>query len=50
MHVAIIGNSAAGLAAARTVREIKPSACITIISDEPGPAYARCLIPEAYPL
>lgn len=46
MHVAIIGNGAAGLAAARAVREIKPSAGITIISGEPGPAYARCLIPE----
>ena len=46
MHIAIIGNSAAGLAAARTIRKIKPSAGITVISDESGPAYARCLIPE----
>jgi len=42
----LIGNSAAGLAAARTVRKLQPAAQITIISDEPGPAYARCLIPD----
>jgi len=46
LHIAIIGNSAAGLTAARTIRKIKPSAGITVISDESGPAYARCLIPE----
>lgn len=46
MHIVIIGNSAAGLAAARTVRKVAAGAQITVISDEPGPAYARCLIPE----
>lgn len=46
MHLVIIGNSAAGLAAACTVRKLEPAAQITVISGEPGPAYARCLIPE----
>ncbi len=46
MHLVIIGNGAAGITAARTARELLPSARVTVISDEPGPAYARCLIPE----
>ncbi|MBF7081800.1 NAD(P)/FAD-dependent oxidoreductase [Desulfallas sp. Bu1-1] len=46
MHIVVIGNSAAGLSAARVVRKLDATARITVISDEPGPAYARCLIPE----
>lgn len=46
VHIVIIGNSAAGLSAARVARKLDTTARITIVSDEPGPAYARCLIPE----
>ncbi|NPV54281.1 MAG: NAD(P)/FAD-dependent oxidoreductase [Firmicutes bacterium] len=41
-HV-IIGNSAAGVSAAETIRRLDPEASITIISDEPHPFYSRCL-------
>ncbi|MFZ5597366.1 MAG: NAD(P)/FAD-dependent oxidoreductase [Bacillota bacterium] len=46
MKILIIGNSAAGLSAAGAIRKISPTAGITVISDEPGAAYSRCLIPE----
>jgi len=39
----IIGNSAAGLAAATAIRKKDPSSLITIISDEDCPAYSRVL-------
>lgn len=42
--VVIIGNSAAGIAAAEAIRHADRDREITILSDEPGPAYSRCLL------
>ncbi len=42
----IIGNSAGGIGAAEAIRELDRSGKITIISDEPYPAYSRPLISE----
>jgi len=42
----IIGNSAGGIGAAEAIREIDKTGAITIISDEPYPAYSRPLISE----
>ena len=44
MRFVIIGNSAAGLAGAETIRRLEPQAPITIISDEPYPPYCRPLL------
>ncbi|RJQ24810.1 MAG: NAD(P)/FAD-dependent oxidoreductase [Peptococcaceae bacterium] len=41
----IIGNSAAGIKAAETLRKLDRGGLITVISEEPGPAYSRCLLP-----
>jgi len=50
----IIGNSAGGIGAAEAIREVDRKGTITIISDEPYPAYSRPLISEhladGYPL
>jgi NAD(P)H-nitrite reductase large subunit len=50
----IIGNSAGGIGAAEAIREVDKAGAITIISDEPYPAYSRPLISEhlsyGYPL
>ncbi len=46
MRQVIIGNSAAGISAAETIRSLDPNCSITIISDEDYPAYSRCLTPE----
>ena len=50
----IIGNSAGSIGAAEAIREIDKAGAITIISDEPYPAYSRPLISEylaeKYPL
>ncbi|MHB8105103.1 MAG: NAD(P)/FAD-dependent oxidoreductase [Dehalococcoidales bacterium] len=50
----IIGNSAGGIGAAEAIRERDKIGTITIISDEPYPAYSRPLISEflahPYPL
>ncbi len=43
MAYVIIGNSAAGVAAAERVRQIDKNGKIIIISDEPHAAYSRCL-------
>lgn len=43
MRYLIIGNSAAGIFAAETIRALDESGSIEIISDEKYPAYARCL-------
>lgn len=43
MRYLIIGNSAAGIFAAETIRALDQSGRIDIISDEKYPAYARCL-------
>jgi len=40
----IVGNSAAGITAAETIRKNDSEGKITIISDEEYPAYYRCLI------
>lgn len=40
----VIGNSAAGIAAARTLRSLDPSAHIICVSDEPGPSYNKCFL------
>ncbi len=40
----IIGNSAGGIGAAEAIREIDRSSSLTIVSDEPYPAYSRPLI------
>lgn len=42
----IIGNSAGGIGAAETIRELDKDASITIVSNEPYPAYSRPLISE----
>lgn len=46
MRYVIIGNSAAGIFAAEAIRRHDRNGRITIISDEDGPAYSRCLIPH----
>jgi len=47
----IIGNSAGGIGAAEAIRAVDKTGSITIVSDEPYPAYSRPLISEylAYP-
>lgn len=45
MRYVIIGNSAAGMAAAEGIRRWDRTGPITVISDEPHPAYHRPLIP-----
>ena len=44
MKNVIIGNSAAGVSAAETIRKIDKDASITIISDEKHGFYSRCLL------
>ncbi|MFQ6033957.1 MAG: NAD(P)/FAD-dependent oxidoreductase, partial [Candidatus Bipolaricaulia bacterium] len=46
MRYCIIGNGAAGVTAAETIRSLDPAGNITIISDEALPVYSRCLIPD----
>ena len=42
----IIGNSAGGIGAAEAIREVDKVEAVTIVSDEPYPAYSRPLISE----
>ncbi len=42
----IIGNSAGGIGAVEAIRQVDKAGSITIISDEPYPAYSRPLIAE----
>lgn len=42
----IVGNSAGGIGAAEAIREVDKKNSITIVSDEPYPAYSRPLISE----
>jgi NAD(P)H-nitrite reductase large subunit len=42
----IIGNSAGGIGAAEAIREVDKTGTITIVSDEPYPAYSRPLISD----
>ncbi|MBU0517473.1 FAD-dependent oxidoreductase [bacterium] len=44
MNYVIIGNSAAGIAAAEAIRQIDRDSSLTIISDEPEHTYSRALI------
>ncbi|MBS3975987.1 MAG: NAD(P)/FAD-dependent oxidoreductase [Syntrophomonadaceae bacterium] len=46
MEHVIIGSSAAGVAAAETIRRLAPADNITMISAEAGPVYSRCLLPN----
>ncbi len=43
MKYAVIGNSAAGVFAMEAIREIDKESNIIMFTDEPGPAYSRCL-------
>ena len=45
MNYVIVGNSAAGIAAAVSIRACDPNGCITIFSDEKGYGYARIFLP-----
>ncbi|TDA70537.1 MAG: NAD(P)/FAD-dependent oxidoreductase [Clostridia bacterium] len=42
----IVGNSAAGISAAETIRRLDPEGDITIVDVEKTPAYSRCLLPN----
>jgi NAD(P)H-nitrite reductase large subunit len=42
----IIGNSAGGIGAAEAIRQVDKVGAVTIVSDEPYPAYSRPLISE----
>ncbi len=42
----IIGNSAGGIGAAEAIREVDAAGTMTIVADEPYPAYSRPLISE----
>jgi len=42
----IIGNSAGGIGATEIIRQLDEAGTVTIISDEPYPAYSRPLIAE----
>ncbi|MFH1639147.1 MAG: FAD-dependent oxidoreductase, partial [Chloroflexota bacterium] len=42
----IIGNSAGGIGAAEAIREVDREGALTMVSDEPYPAYSRPLIAE----
>lgn len=44
MNFVIIGASAAGIAAAETLRKNDKKSSITVISDESSPLYSRCLL------
>jgi NAD(P)H-nitrite reductase large subunit len=44
MKIVIIGNHAAGLSSAETLRRLDRSAKITVISKEDTPPYSRCLV------
>jgi len=45
MQIVIIGNSAAGLNALGSFRRLDPDSAVTVVSEEPGPAYSRVLLP-----
>lgn len=46
MRYVIIGNGAAGVTAAETIRRLDPEGAITIISDEEIPFYSRLLLAQ----
>ncbi|MBN1834569.1 MAG: NAD(P)/FAD-dependent oxidoreductase [Spirochaetales bacterium] len=45
MQIVIIGNSAAGLNALESFRRLDADSAVTVVSEEPGPAYSRVLLP-----
>jgi NAD(P)H-nitrite reductase large subunit len=45
LRYVILGNSVAGIAAAREIRRLDPAGQITIVSDERTPAYSRVMLP-----
>jgi len=45
MHVAIVGNSSAGLSALESFRARDQRSRVTLVSSEAGPAYSRVLLP-----
>lgn len=42
----VVGNSAGGIGAAEAIRQVDPSGSLTIVSEEPYPAYSRPEISE----
>lgn len=46
MRHVIIGNSAAGIRAAETLRSLDPAADITMIDEDKEAAYSRCMLPD----
>jgi len=46
INVVIIGNSAAGIAAAESLRLLEPGAGITVVTEENHPPYSRCRVAE----
>jgi nitrite reductase (NADH) large subunit len=45
VQTVIVGNSAAALSALDAFRRVDPSSPLTLVSEEPGPAYSRVLLP-----
>ena len=44
-RIVIVGNSAAGLAALEAIRRLDATSSVTLVADEPIPAYSRVLLP-----
>jgi NAD(P)H-nitrite reductase large subunit len=44
-RIVIVGNSAAGLAALEAIRRLDSTSPVTLVADEPIPAYSRVLLP-----
>ncbi len=44
-RIVIVGNSAAGLAALESIRRLGGQCPVTLVSDEPIPAYSRVMLP-----
>lgn len=49
MNVVIIGNHAAGLTAAETLRKLDPGCKLLVVSKENTPPYSRCLVADLIP-
>jgi NADPH-dependent 2,4-dienoyl-CoA reductase/sulfur reductase-like enzyme len=48
MHHIVVGAGPAGVAACRTLRDLDPSAKITLLGNEPEPPYSRMAIPYLF--
>lgn len=44
MNYVVVGSSAAGLSAIRAIRKLDPRGSITVVDEEPRPAYSRVLL------